>query len=221
MSAKHLEFTFAIITDWEVPGRVKEVIQNIQDQAGLRQYEILVIGGDDAQVMNHLQFEQNPLVKGIPAPHEWITTKKNTAAYLARYNNIVLMHDYFLLENYWFDGYEEFGDDWDICSNPQKLITGDRHFTDWVVWDHPILPRYQSLDYWDKSNTAFQYISGGYFLVKRKVLQDNPFNATMSQGSPEDVEWSLRVRDKYKIRCNPYSSVIHNKIHRDARFPNL
>lgn len=210
------DFTFAIITNWEDPVRVYAMIDNIRSRAGRRTYEILVVGGDHSRALSWpFPFEQH--IKIIPAKGEWITTKKNTAAWLAKYPNIVMMHDYFLLDDYWFDGYQEFGDDWDICSNPQELIDGTRHFTDWVTWDSPSYPRYHSLDYWDYSQTRYQYISGGYFVVKRKVLIDEPFNPSMMQGMPEDVEWSLRVRDKYKIRCNPYSKVKHNKVHRDVR----
>lgn len=194
------------------------MLDNIQHRAGLRDFEVLVIGGnnDIAEDNDILEASVNrKWLNIIPAEGEWITSKKNTAAWLARYNTIVFMHDYFLLDQYWYDGYEEFGEDWDICSNPQFLIDGKRHFTDWVVWDDPVFPRYTSLDYWDWSATKYQYISGGYFLAKRKVLLDQPFNQDMKKGDPEDVEWSLRVRDKYVIKCNPYSIVRHNKIHRD------
>jgi len=214
-----MNFTFAIITDWLHKERLFEIVNNIEHVAGLRNFQVLVVGGprqvcEDEEI---LEFSFNKMyLEIIPAEDEWITTKKNTAAWLAKYNNIVFMHDYFLLDDYWWTGYEEFGDDWDICSNPQYLMNGKRHFTDWVTWDSSIYPRYTSLDYWNWNHTRNQYISGGYFLAKRKVLLEEPFNAAMRPGQPEDVEWSLRVRDKYKIRCNPYSIVRHNKIHRDC-----
>lgn len=209
-----LSFTFAIITNWEDPRRIFDMIENITARAGMRNHEILIVGGSSELPSLTADY---PSVNVLPMKDAWITEKKNTAAFLARYPLMVVMHDYFLLDQYWYDGYEEFGSDWDICSNPQKLIDGSRHFTDWVLWDHPELPRYHSLDYWDWSKTQYQYISGGYFLCKRKVLLDEPFNSQMKQGDAEDVEWSLRVRDKYKIRCNPYSTVTHNKVHRDVK----
>jgi hypothetical protein len=219
-----LNFTFAVITDWQDKQRVFDVCDSIRKAAGFRDHEILIIGGspdDDLDAIEYTMDKEN--VKLIPAPNEWITTKKNIAAWIARYDKICLMHDYFLLDPNWFTGYEEFSmlpngkGDWDICSNPQYLINGQRHFTDWVTWDSPDYPRYHSLNYWDWTQTKYQYISGGYFLVKRKVLIEDPFNAFMKPGEPEDVEWSLRVRNKYTIKCNPFSSVTHNKIHRDVR----
>lgn len=215
-NARSLSLTFAIITDWEDPRRVYDMVDNISHHAGMRNYEILIIGGDSEKLPYSLEQEHPKHLRLIPMKGSWITEKKNMAAWLASYNTIAMMHDYFVLDSQWYAGYEEFGTDWDICSNPQRLITGKRHFTDWVIWDHPDLPRYHSLDYWDWSKTDYQYISGGYFLVKRQVILETPFNTQMRPGASEDVEWSLRVRDKYKIRCNPYSIVTHNKVHRDV-----
>jgi hypothetical protein len=211
-------FTFAIITDWSDKIRVDEVVDTIRHRAGMREYEILIIGGNGPYIERRVALHQ--IIKEIPAANEWITTKKNTAAWLAKYSNIVMMHDYFLLDQYWFDGWDEFCEnhDWDIASNPQIMMNGKRHFTDWVLWDHPEIPRYTSIDYWNWSLNNYQYISGGYFLVKRKVMMENPFDSALKPGSPEDVEWSFRVRHKYKMRCNPYSVVKHNKIHRDCYY---
>lgn len=145
----------------------------------------------------------------------WLPKKKNLVAKMAQHEILCLVHDYYVFDPQWYEAYREFGTMWDVCSNPQFLLNGKRHFTDWVLWDHPTLPRYHSLAYDNWSQTKYQYISGGYFLVKRDFLRDNPINEAMPPGSPEDVEWSLRIRDKAVIRCNPGAIVRHNKAHRD------
>jgi hypothetical protein len=127
------------------------------------------------------------------------------------------MHDYFLFDDNWYNSFVEFGNEWDICSNQQLLINGKRHFTDWVTWDDPVFPRYTSLSYDDWSRTQHMYMSGGYFIVKKHVVMDNPFNESLMHGQAEDVEWSLRVRDKYRMVCNGNAIVQHNKVHRDAK----
>jgi hypothetical protein len=60
------------------------------------------------------------------------------------------------------------------------------------------------------------YQSGGYMLVKKQLMIDNPFNEELTWGQADDVEWSLRVRDKYKWICNGDAVVKHNKKHRDC-----
>ena len=186
-----MNLTFGICTIQPHPERLRQVVDSIE-ALNIPQYEVMILDGP-----------------------EWITTKKNAAALHAKYNTLVLLHDYFVFDPGWYAAYEAFGYDWDMCSNPQFLINGKRHFTDWVVWNSPIYPRYYSLPYEDWSHTKYQYVSGGYFLGKRDFLRANLFNEDMKPGSPEDVEWSLRIRDKAVIKCNPHAVVRHNKAHRD------
>jgi hypothetical protein len=207
-----MNFTFAITTDYKNPQQLSEVISSIRSQ-NIENYEILVIGGqkpEDEGDLSHIFFDETQ-------QPGWITRKKNTLCQAAKYDNIVLMHDYFVFDIDWYSEFVKFGDDWYICSNAQYLINGERHFTDWVTWDDPIFPRYTALPYDEWSRTEYQYMSGGYFLVKKQVALDNPFNEFMLWGSAEDVEWSLRVRNKYKMKCNGQSIVRHNKVHRDAK----
>jgi hypothetical protein len=207
-----MKFTFGITTDYKNEEQLNQVLDSIKT-LNIPEYEILVIGDrkytKDGKV-SYLHFDE----KIKPG---WVTRKKNIICQVASYENIVLMHDYYVFDKDWYQSYVEFGEDWDICSNQQLLITGKRHFTDWVVWDDPIFPRYTCLPYDEWSRTQYMYVSGGYFLTKKKVALDNPFNEDLLHGQAEDVEWSLRVRDKYKVVCNGNAIVRHNKVHRDAK----
>lgn len=205
-----MNFTFGIITSYDDLQRLSDVIDSIKNQK-IPNYEILVMGNDD-----YLPTEDTTYVN-MSSEQQFVTNKKNKIAEMAKYQNLVLIHDYYLFDNDWYQGYINFGDDWDVCSNPQYLINGNRHFTDWVTWDHPTLPRWSSLDYDDWSQTKYMYQSGGYMLVKKDFLLDIPFEQNRLWGTAEDVEWSLRMRDKANWKCNKLSKVKHNKVHRDAR----
>lgn len=201
-----MSFTFGILTAYEEPSRVAAVVRSIRE-LNIPGAEIIIAGSysEHAPILD----VHHILTDG------WITRKKNLIASLAQHDTLVLLHDYFLFHPEWYNEYQRFGIEWDICSNPQLLMNGKRHFTDWTVWDSPQYPRYHSLAYDDWSQTKYQYISGGYFLVKRDFLREHPLNEDMQPGSPEDVEWSLRVRDRAVIKCNPHAIVRHNKAHRD------
>jgi hypothetical protein len=205
-----MNFTFGIITSYDDLQRLSDVIDSIKNQ-NIPSYEILVMGNDD-----YLPTEDTTYVN-MSSEQQFVTNKKNKIAEIAKYENLVLIHDYYLFDKDWYTGYLNFGDDWDVCSNPQYLINGKRHFTDWVTWDHPTHPQWTSLDYNDWSQTKYMYQSGGYMLVKKNFLLDIPFEQNRLWGTAEDVEWSLRMRDKANWKCNPYSTVKHNKVHRDAR----
>ena len=211
-----MNFTFGITTTYTDVPRLKQIVDSIVN-LNIPKYEILFIGDQTKQErvaeLTHDKVGHIPFDESVKPG--WTTKKKNILLQEASYNNVVLFHDYFVFHPEWYTHYLNFGEDWDVCSNAQHLMNGHRHFTDWVVWDDPILPRYTSVDYSDWSRTRYMYISGGYFLVKKSVGLENPLNENMIWGTPDDVEWSLRIRNRYNIKCNGLSLVKHNKKHRD------
>lgn len=213
-----MNITFAITTDYKSIDQLKEVIGSI-DSLNITNYEILIIGEKDCLTFDNISDKVRCIKFDETVKPGWTTRKKNILCQEAQYENIVLMHDYYLFDENWYVNMEQFSKDvwWDICCCQHLLINGKRHFTDWVTWDDPIFPRYSALPYDEWSRTQFMYISGGLFMVKKQVTLDNPFNENLVHGQAEDVEWSLRVRDKYRIVCNGGAIVRHNKVHRDAQ----
>lgn len=202
-----LRFTFGICSDYSQPNRLAAVISSIQ-RLQISDCEILVIGSPTLTIPSVRQIPFDETIKS-----GWLTKKKNTLVNQASHENVVVLHDYFEFDPGWYDGFLAFGDDWEICCNPQHLIDGRRHFTDWVTWDDPDHPRYTPLPYSEQSRTRYQYVSGGYYVVKKHV---EPLNEALGWGELEDVEWSLRVREHRVIVCNAGSVVRHNKRHRDC-----
>jgi len=212
-----MNFSFCIITDGSIAAkeRIKLTIQTIES-LNIPNYEILCIGGqdgfEDIKSPNFKKFAFDETIK--PA---WITKKKNEIVKLTKYENLVLFHDYFVFKQDWYTGYkilDEKNVKWDIACNPILMINNARDYTDWVTWDHPEHGRQKSISYNNWSMTEHQYISGGYFLVKKQFMIDNPFNEELVANQEEDVEWSLRVRNKATIICNSLSIVQHTKWHR-------
>lgn len=205
-----MQFSFGIATDYSDTNRLDEIVQSIRNLK-IPNYEILMIGNGERHNeidVNYINFNDGNI--------NWITKKKNILASESKYDNIVLFHDYYVFDSEWYSNFLKFGEDWDVCSNAQHLITGKRHFTDWVVWDSPIYPRYASLNYDDWAHTKYMYQSGGYMVVKKDFMLECPMNEHMPWGSAEDVEWSLRMREIANWKCNGRSIVKHNKVHRDA-----
>jgi hypothetical protein len=207
-----MNLTFGIVTDHRYPDRLREIFQSIR-ALQVPNYEILVVGGAIEDRFT------DPDVRYVPfnehAKPMWVTRKKNLLDQECQYENLVVMHDYYVFQPDWYTNFLEFGSDWEVCSTTQLLIGGKRHFTDWVVWDSPIYPRYYSLPYDDWTHTKHMYQSGGYMLVKKGVLERFPMNEAKSWGNAEDVEWSLQMRDHLLWKCNGKSVVKHNKYHRD------
>jgi hypothetical protein len=209
-----IQWTFGIVTGYQDAERLKTIIENIMS-LDIPEFEILIVGGNKGDF-----FVDLPQVKFIDFDESqkplWITKKKNIIANLAIYENIVIMHDYHVFEKDWYANFKSFGTDWDICSCPQYLINGTRNPMDWSLWDKPGHGRAWSLDYDDWSQTQYMYISGGFFIVKKHVMLEEPLDESRGWNEAEDVEWSLRVRDSYIMKCNKNSIVRHNKWHRHA-----
>ena len=144
-----------------------------------------------------------------------ICHKKNIAAQAAKFDKLCILHDYVGLKRGWRAGFESFGDDWKVAMTAVLNQDNSRH-RDWMNWDHPaITPP-------DKNNSAClqpyeittrnMFIGGTYFCVKRDFFLDNPLDENLFWGDGEDVEWSLRVRDKTTFHFNPHATVKYTKL---------
>ena len=106
---------------------------------------------------------------------------------------------YYTLEN---------GDDWDLQMNVIQNIWGERS-RDWLSWDNPKYGQRVSMPYEDQSEDAmkYSYISGSYWVGKKRFMEENLLNEDCVWGSCDDSEWSMRVREKAKYVMNPHSVV--------------
>ncbi len=222
-----MQFTFGIITSVEnKANKIPEMISNISELMipCNTDYEIIIVGGDlNRRVfypnVRHIPFDEN--IK----PH-WITCKKNVITTNAQFENIVFLHDYIALCEGWYEGFLKFdrmNPQWQIVMN--KIINFDgTRYRDWCVWDDPDYgqswvcteswcpdgrvfrgqPRMVPYKY---NKTKHMFISGAYWVAKKEVMREQPLNENVMWCQGEDVEWSLRVRNKYKYCMNQYSTV--------------
>jgi hypothetical protein len=208
-----IPFTFGIITIYDDKQRLLQIIESIR-QLNIPRYEIVFVGGGDSSGIDGKDIRK--IKFNEDKKPMWITRKKNLLVKKAKYENIVLMHDYHVFDKDWYKNFVEFGTDWEICSCPQYLINGSRNPMDWSLWDKPGFGRAHSLSYTDWSQTQYMYISGAFFIIKKHVMLEEPLNEDLVWNQEEDIDWSMRVRNKYVMKCNGKSIVRHNKWHRHA-----
>jgi hypothetical protein len=123
-----MQFTFGIITT-NNSHAVNLIIESIEKQ-NIPEYEIIIVGIDNIERKNTkcITFNEN-IYPG------WITKKKNIITQEAVYENIVYMHDYIVLEDNWYTGFLNYGNDFDIIVN--KIINSDgSRFRDWILNVH-------------------------------------------------------------------------------------
>jgi hypothetical protein len=213
-----MKFSFGIITggsknhreskdDDEVANRIRKIIESIKIQ-DIPDVEIVVVGGKNLfhglSSVKHIEFDESLVTN-------WITKKKNIITCETHHENIVYMHDYFSLDEDWYKGMISFDKSFHILMNRIVDINGDR-FHDWSVYpsSHPWFTKHDDqtfLPYDVNHMSKYQYISGGYWIAKRHVMQEFPLNESLTWGQGEDVEWSLRVLQKYNFTMNEDSIV--------------
>ena len=214
-----MKFTFGITTTKEpqrmshnTNNHIREMIDAIRvNEIPEDSYEIIIVGGDNEyhndKDVTHFYFDDVH-----PRPG-WFTRKKNMITENAKFDNIVFSHDYIRLDKDWYKGFVKFGDDWDICMCIHKTIEGHR-FRDWLAWDDPDLcynidgySHRIALVPYSYTKTEYMQISGFWWTAKKSVMEQDPLNENLAWGDGEDVEWSMRVRDKYKYVMNTNSVV--------------
>jgi hypothetical protein len=201
-----MDFTFGIITAGNADETLRAAIDSIRDQQ-IPNYEIIIVGktahtGSD--IIN-IPFDESQ-------KFAWITRKKNIICQRAKYENIVLMHDYIKLDAEWYEGFKKFGNQFDICVTKIKTIEGWR-FRDYTIYGFEIEAPFseRALIPYDYTNTQLNklmYISGSYYIIKKYVALKYPLNEKLSWNQGEDLDLSIRLRSaNILMHCNKYSTV--------------
>ena len=205
-----MDFSFGITTAGNNDTIIQTIVDSIRSQK-IPQYEILIIGQSD---LSGLDISVLPFNESIRAG--WITRKKNILAQEAKYENLVLLHDYIILEEGWYEGYLTFGNTFHFCSNRILNSDGSRYI-DYAF--HPfyvtcIDERFEngcflpySMKVPDAANKLL-YISGAYYVIKTKLARALPLDEGKIWGEGEDLDLSFAIASLgIPIQCNSWSSV--------------
>jgi hypothetical protein len=194
--------TFGFVTDGSNDLLLAQGIQSVKS-AQLSDYEIIVIGNtaiddDDVKV---IRFDDS-IKPG------WITRKKNLLAKSSSKEILVILHDYISLGSTWNKvNYELLeSNDWDVAVCRFENLDGSR-WCDWHLW--PFNTRLLkipfkitigcSIPYSVTNLTNIMYVNGTVIIVKRQFLLANPLDERRLWGQEEDVEWSVRLRDNWRL----------------------
>ena len=163
-------------------------------------FEIIVIIPD-----NEYDDNQTSNIKYIPFDESikkgWITKKKNIIVENAIYDNICIVHDYYIFDMNWYKGVLSHSiahPNWDVLCNAIYRFEGDRH-SDWLVNQHYMEQMLQSpyyrdlnlsqelmqnaplenngakwvcgLPYTENKLTHIQYVSGGFIFARKNVFK--------------------------------------------------
>jgi hypothetical protein len=216
-----MDFTFGIITGGYNDEFIKVIIESIYNNK-IPNFEIIIVGHTNIPACERvIIYDFNENIKP-----NWITKKKNIICEHAKYENIVLLHDYIKLQDDWYEGFLKFGNDFHWCVN--KIINFDgTRFKDYTLFpyrvehlgynytpgddidsyfnDNCLLP--YDFDNNHKTN-KYMYISGSYYVIKKQIAVKYNLNEELVWAQGEDVELSNRLHNSgIIIKCNQFSGV--------------
>jgi hypothetical protein len=215
-----MDFTFGIITDGKNDNYLNIIIDSIKNN-NIPNYEIIIVGNTkiiSSKLIKILYFDEH-------IKTNWITKKKNIIVQNAKFENIVLLHDYIKFDNNWYNGFLLFGNNFDWCITKIFNNNGQR-FRDYTLF--PSKVNYLNINYspgdFDKyfdnncllpynfenniKTNKYMYISGSYYIIKKKIALQYLLDENLVWGQGEDVEYSKRLNENgIIIKCNKHSSI--------------
>jgi len=205
-----MNFTFGIVTSGNADNFISTIIDSIVKN-NIPNYEIIIVGNTNIEETSNIKkiyFDEN-------IRKDWITRKKNIIVNNAKYENIVLLHDYVTFVDGWYNGFLQFGNDFEFCIT--KIINNDgKRFRDYTLY-----PNFLDYDNYFKDNcllpydfknniktNKYMYISGSYYIIKKHIACKYLLDESLIWGQGEDLEYSERLQSNgVIIKCNHYSEV--------------
>jgi len=203
-------WSVVIITNGKSNETLLKTIASAEKELHSSNGEIIIVGPPNLPLpanskikIKYIRYYDSKRLPGL------ITRKKNLGARAAEYDKLVICHDYIFFEAGWKNGYDKFGDNFDVCINKIINLDGKRNW-DWVTFDYPNIG--MALLPYDTECTRYQFIGGMYFVVKRDFFLANPLNEKLRWAEAEDIDWSKRIRKKTIFKFNPFSTVSFSKL---------
>ena len=115
-----IDFTFGITTGGDVDERIQTICESIRKEK-IPNYEIIIVGdskviGPDVRIIPFDESVETYEYMGKKHPPH--AKKKNLIMKEAKYENVILLHDYISLKEGWYNGFLKFGNNFEVCMCP-------------------------------------------------------------------------------------------------------
>ncbi|BAZ17113.1 hypothetical protein NIES4071_89910 [Calothrix sp. NIES-4071] len=224
------KWTFGFIGNGKKDKFIDEQIKRIQ-KLPLKDWEVIICGTynlplEDEKV-KYINFTEND-DKG------WITKKKNLIAQAATYENLVILHDRYIIPDDFVEKMEEWGNDFELLGAKQVLYRSPLRIDqvriqDWMMSPYGVQVDKETkwkfqfffLEYTDWDILA--YIVGGLYIVKKSLMLKIPQNEELFWYFPEDLTFSqdfstngycVRINTKLKFETVSFAHEVEFVPHR-------
>jgi hypothetical protein len=182
-----MDFSFCIATLPMTHKFLPQIIHSIES-LNIPNYEILICGTNVSVEIPNVRWIQVPLNTSL-------SNKKTKMVEEAKYENLVILHDYVSFDDDWYTGFlkfqEETKGEWDVAMCKIKNIDGTRGI-DWMGL--PNDTKYGNVLFpYEYSNPKGMYVPGQFWVAKKSLMLKYPLDKYLQWGQAEDIEWSKRV----------------------------
>jgi hypothetical protein len=179
-------WSFAVVTQGTKVDNVVRFCESIRNQDPAGMHEILVHGPADERYASFGVRQVDTTT--TDAFGVTLGMKKNTIAREATRPNLLIAHDRYVLDPGFFEGFDRFGYDFDLCTVRQTFDDGTAYPAycamngTGLVWAPTVhCENYNVLH-------ANQYVNGGLMVFKTHAVRDQRFNDLLPWNQAEDVE---------------------------------
>lgn len=135
--------------------------------------------------------------------------KKKLIVENAKYENILIIHDRYILNENFFIGFEDWGYDYDFCAINKYDF--NNNIFDPILFLESMERANKQMYRIKNQNYIFNnlYINGALMIGKKNILQSVNFSESLLQGESEDIDLSIRLQSRGVVpRFNPLSSAV-------------
>jgi hypothetical protein len=181
------KWSFGIITNGKKKNQVEDLIESIVLQK-IPNYEIIICGDFKSDKFPVILLDDVKIENEIRGP---ITIKKNKIVQRAKYENLILMHDRYLLPNDWFQRMKNYGNYFDLLAIPNIGLKGGR-VNDWGEHKGKPSQIYRETSYILPYNTWSDgwYSQGGLLVIKKNLYNLIKLDNRLFWGELEDIQFS-------------------------------
>ncbi len=190
-------WSFGIVSNGQKNDRVLEIIKDIQE-FNIPEYEVLICGPQPCETLppNVVIIDDSELYSDIRIP---ISKKKDKIISMAKYNNIVIMHDRIRFSPRWYESMMTYGNYYDLlCCPIVNEEDNSLRMNDWCrtnlapifvnKWAN-ILPERKHLSYDEWYPNV--YVPGGIFQIKKHF--GITLDPVLNWLEKEDVSFTIRA----------------------------
>ncbi len=205
------KWTFGIITNGTRDDFIETFIRSIEKQK-IPAYEVLICGKLKDETLTERYKNTKLIFFDQKSDKGWITRKKNIVYEEAQYENVMLVHDRFYLDDNWFEGMKRYGNYFEVLACKQ---TFEDYVMGWTVYrghannTMDFFGEIQIVDKLDASDWSPKVVThNGVSIMKKSVWSKAKWDEERFWNEKDDVDLSFRQYDNgIMTRYNPYGEL--------------